>query len=321
MADWPSSRITMFVESVSSNTTVSLAVHPAGEVSSFQNFIGVEVNCQLLGKYEVVSTTKFVEFSFESKVGEVYEVSLTKITEASLGAMSFDEDQSSVSGNIVSPSGLVSCHARRYGMLVIGDSITAAYGVEGVAPCTWSADTENVMYSYATLVGERVDAAVHTVAWSGKGVVRNYGDPNPTSPDPMPIFYNRTLGISANPDLFWDPSGFVPDIVMVTLGSNDYSTEPHPSDEDFVAGYEALLAQVRADYPHAMMAAVCEPVPGGNECQNVKTAAASFQATYIQVPDSIYTDPKGCDGHPSIEGQQNIADVVAPVIQSMLEQL
>ncbi len=30
--------------------------------------------------------------------------------------------------------------------------------------------------------------------WSGKGVVRNYGDVNQMSVDPLPSLYNRTLG-------------------------------------------------------------------------------------------------------------------------------
>ena len=106
-------------------------------------------------------------------------------------------------------------------------------GVEGVYPCTFSASTENILYSYATLVAAAVDAELHTIAWSGKGVVRNYGDLNPTSPDPMPIYYNRTLGISKEQSMVWNPAQYIPDIVIVTLGSNDYSTTPHPSDEDF----------------------------------------------------------------------------------------
>jgi hypothetical protein len=323
VADWSGSRISFAVESEATTTTVSLSINPAGDIENFQNFVGVQIDCADIGKFEVVPTTGNLDFSFDSEIGETYEISVIKLTEASLGAMSFNEQKSTVNGKIVPPSDFTSCHARKFGMLVLGDSITAAYGVEGVSPCTWSADTENILYSYATLVGEAVDAAVHTVAWSGKGVVRNYGDANPTSPNPMPLFYNRTLGISADPELYWAPNGsgpssFTPDVVLVTLGSNDYSTQPNPSDEDFTAGYVALLQQIRLDYPLAKLGAVCEPVPGYHECENVKAAAEAMQATYIEVPDSIYSEPKGCDGHPSIQGQRNIADVVTPVVQEML---
>lgn len=323
VADWPGSRLTFFVESQETKTTVSLSVNPGGAITNFQYFVGVKINCEDLGKYEVLPTTGILEFSFNSEIGETYEVSIIKLTEASLGAMSFNEQKSIVNGKIVPASEITSCNSRKFGMLVVGDSITAAYGVEGVSPCSFTAATENILYSYATLVGEAVNADVHTVAWSGKGVVRNYGDVNPTSPDPMPIFYNRTLGISSDPELYWVPNGvgpsaFIPDVVLVTLGSNDYSTQPNPSDEDFTAGYIALLQQIRLDYPQAKVCTICEPIPGYHECENVKTVADTMQATYIEVPDSIYVEPKGCDGHPSIEAQRNIADVVIPVVQALL---
>ena len=73
------------------------------------------------------------------------------------------------------------------------------------------------------------------IQWSGKGVVRNYGDVNRSSTDPMPTYYNRTLGTQPLP--YWDPKQFQHDLVIVALGANDYSTEPHPLDEDFLAGY------------------------------------------------------------------------------------
>jgi hypothetical protein len=39
-----------------------------------------------------------------------------------------------------------------------------------------------------------MDAAFTVAAWSGKGVCRNYGTPNITSPDTMVDLYPRTLG-------------------------------------------------------------------------------------------------------------------------------
>ena len=184
--------------------------------------------------------------------------------------------------------------------MVIGDSISAGYGVEGIEPCTWSASTENVLDSYATLVAAAVDAEVIVVAWSGKGMVRNYGDVNTTSKDPMPIYYNRTL---ANiPSSYWNPQGYTPDIVLVALGANDYSTTPHPSDEDFRNGYINLLTQIRSDYPSAQIATICEPYTFDHECENVKYVADTMGAVYIKITDDIYVTPKGCDGHPSFQG-------------------
>lgn len=316
-ADWSGSRISMLVEATSSTSLVNLSVAAGGLVSSFEYFVGVYVNCEFKGKYQVTPSVLSLDVSFPTTAGEVYEVSIVKLTEASTGAMSF-RDVAVTNGNVVPFGSSRSCHSRDIKMFVIGDSITCGYGVEGEYPCTWSASTENIRDSYASLVADSVGAEVHTIAWSGKGVVRNYGDVNPTSSNPMPMYYNRTLGISSDPSLYWDPNSFVPDVVLVTLGSNDYSTTPHPSDSDFITGYTNLLTQLRTDFPNAKIAAVCEPKPGGNECENVKYSADTSGATYIRIPDDIYVDPQGCDYHPSIQGQKNIAAVVTPIVQEML---
>ena len=199
--------------------------------------------------------------------------------------MSFGDVNSS-DGELVSFDGTDSCHSRENKLLVIGDSISCGYGVEGAYPCTWSASTENVLDSYAILVAAAVDAEVIVTAWSGKGMVRNYGDKNTTSVDPMPIYYNRTLANIA--DSYWNPEKYQPDVVIVTLGSNDYSTTPHPSDEDFINGYINLLTQVKTDYPNAQIATLCEPYPGDHECENVLAVANAMDTVYIKITDDIY---------------------------------
>ncbi|KAJ1429618.1 hypothetical protein B484DRAFT_449334 [Ochromonadaceae sp. CCMP2298] len=215
---------------------------------------------------------------------------------------------------------------RRSKMLVIGDSISAAYGVDGDDPCTFSAQTENAAHSYASLTASAVGADLHLVAWSGKGVVRNYGDPNTTSSNPMPTYYNRTLGngpsasasASASMDNYWDPSLFPADVVLVMLGSNDYSTQPNPSDASFTQALAALLQQIHKDYPSARVAAACAPSAQGSQCQNIEAAAMQNDARYIFVTPDCYTGGYGCDGHPSALTQQNISAVIIPVVQEML---
>jgi hypothetical protein len=66
------------------------------------------------------------------------------------------------------------------------------------------------------------------------------------------------------------------------------------------------------------VAAVCEPTPGEHECQNEQQVAEALNVGFIKVPDSIYVEPEGCDYHPSVQGQQNIADVIAPALRELL---
>ena len=62
-------------------------------------------------------------------------------------------------------------------ILVIGDSISAGYGIEGAGPnCPFSPDTQNQTLTYAAQVAERFGAENVTLAASGRGLVRNYSD-------------------------------------------------------------------------------------------------------------------------------------------------
>lgn len=262
-----------------------------------------------------------------------FEISLIKRTEVSCvdakGIMSFTDVSVTNGGTIVPTKEGNSCKSRRLKMLVVGDSLSAAYGVEGVSPCVFTAETENVLLDYASLVAAQLDAALHTVAWSGKGAVRNYGDNQTTSAEPMPVYYNRTLGaVPANTSdsTLWKPADYPADVVVVMLGSNDYSTEPHPSDDDFITALSSLLQRIQTDYPTAALAALCAPMQVGPQCQNIAAAAAAASdakptqpVTYFAIPPATVTG-YGCDYHPDAASHQNMANAVLPVIQEMLLQ-
>mgnify|MGYP000565073380 CR=1 FL=1 len=42
--------------------------------------------------------------------------------------------------------------------------------------------------------------------------------------------------------------GYRPDLVVINLGSNDFSTEPHPYKREFVKAYMQIIAQLREHY-------------------------------------------------------------------------
>jgi hypothetical protein len=176
--------------------------------------------------------------------------------------------------------------------------------------------------SYASIVAKAVGATAHILPWSGKGVVRNYGDVNQLSTEPMPVFYNRTIATAGPSESnYWKPSLFVPDVVLVMLGTNDYSTQPNPTDAQFTQGLVDLLSVIQRDYPSAKIAALCAPLRAGNQCQNIQAAAAAIGgggATYIDVPVSTTNGGWGCDGHPNVATQQNMADYITPIVKGLL---
>ncbi|HET6346964.1 MAG TPA: SGNH/GDSL hydrolase family protein, partial [Myxococcota bacterium] len=138
---------------------------------------------------------------------------------------------------------------------VIGDSISAGYGVEGLsAQCPFTPATENVSRSYAFLMAKNLKADVHVVAWSGKGVGRNADG---STAETMPELYRRTLPSDANS--VWNFANWGSQVVVVNLGTNDFA-QGTPSALAFQGAYATLLADLRGRYPKALIFCVLGPM-------------------------------------------------------------
>mmetsp|Transcript_40056 Transcript_40056/g.63334 ORF Transcript_40056/g.63334 Transcript_40056/m.63334 type:complete len:379 (-) Transcript_40056:46-1182(-) len=204
----------------------------------------------------------------------------------------------------------------------LGDSITCGYGV--LAPnasyCPSDETTyqlEDVSVTYEADLGRRLNTEVRVECWSGKGVVRNYGDPSTTSVDPFPIYFNRTYAVSATP--LYNFSLYQPDAVHINLGTNDFSTQPNPSQDQFETGYKNYIAQIRGAYGDDIpLFLACGPLITDPCCTYVKNVADSEGATYIDLENILdYPQDYAC-GHPSVSGHTKMADVSEPIIASTL---
>jgi lysophospholipase L1-like esterase len=104
----------------------------------------------------------------------------------------------------------------------LGDSITAGYCNECQSP-VHDANNEAFGASWDFQIGQLLTAQVHTAAWSGLGMVHNCCGGNTT----MPTIFNRTLA-SVNIDNSWDWNSWVPDALVVNLGTNDGGSATDP---------------------------------------------------------------------------------------------
>jgi lysophospholipase L1-like esterase len=191
---------------------------------------------------------------------------------------------------------------------IIGDSITAGYGDEGVSPCSFSAETENHFLTYGAVAARALGAELHTVAWSGKGLVNNYGD---DTFEPMPEIYDRTV---ATDPAAWDFS-WQADAVVINLGTNDFSTDGDPSEQVFVPAYVEFLGHLRDVYPGAYLLVIAPSLFGAE----VDLVAGYLQDAVAQRmaagdPDVGFADinvewiGSGCDGHPTVATHAGMAD-------------
>jgi len=187
----------------------------------------------------------------------------------------------------------------------LGDSLSCGYGNLGKWPCHFSADTEDAMLSFPYLVAQHFGGLANVQCWSGKGVVRNYGSPNTTSPDPFPMFYPRTVANIPTSAQF-DPASYQADVVVIVLGSNDFSTKPQPSEDVFAAGYHALLTKVRAYHPRASIF-IGTGVTSSDPLAIVQRIAAKEKVVFVDLSKTVGSDEFGCDYHPNTVADKKIA--------------
>jgi Carbohydrate esterase 2 N-terminal/GDSL-like Lipase/Acylhydrolase family len=205
----------------------------------------------------------------------------------------------------------------------IGNSITSGFGVMGDSSnCNFTPQTEDAAMSYASQVARSLHADYHMISYSGRGVVRNYGDKNKVSVDPMPALYDRTCWFDST--LKWSFSSWVPQAVVINLGTNDYSTQPYPDSAVFEEGYNRLIDRVRSLYPNVTIFCVTGPMIG-QPCEGYvsdvvreqqKREGRQKDVFFVDIPRSIMNDLDwGCDMHPNVYGSMKMADVVAPMIK------
>ncbi|MEO6598847.1 MAG: SGNH/GDSL hydrolase family protein [Polyangiaceae bacterium] len=206
----------------------------------------------------------------------------------------------------------------------IGDSITCGYGNEGAnASCGFTPQTENHYLSYAAITARNLQAELSTVAWSGKGVVCNYGDDASSCIDPLPTFYDRILPTRV--DSIWDFARFQPDAVVINLGTNDLSTNSDPDQSTFETGYKSLLVRVRHAYPNARILCTNGPLLSGTDLSNVRRYIGDVVAELADPNISTFeiatqdgSDGFGCDSHPSLERHKKMATVVTAALKTAL---
>jgi lysophospholipase L1-like esterase len=213
----------------------------------------------------------------------------------------------------------------------IGDSITCGYGNE-VSTTTPDAShfttlNSNANQAYGAVVARTLGAEYVAVAVSGRGVQRNYSD---GAGELAPAFYRDTLPDDAAAPA-WDFTRYVPDVVVVNLGTNDFSP-PGPDHVAFKSAYKAFLGQIRGHYPAALILAVVGPMLSDSFPAGVM-AWTTIQADVASVtaelgaagdPDVHFfaltpqSAPYGEDYHPTLATHAQMAQAVSSEIRRLL---
>ncbi|PSJ43242.1 SGNH/GDSL hydrolase family protein [Allosphingosinicella deserti] len=205
----------------------------------------------------------------------------------------------------------------------IGDSYTVGYGnTSAKRACTADEihDTTDTQQAFGPLVARHFDADYRINAYSGFGIVRNY---NGSSPDlSLPILYPRLK--PDDPAHETDDVGWNPWIIVINLGTNDFSTpvkagERWADQDELKAAYRTrYLAFVRELGSRHKLARF---ILMGSDTffAEIETIAAALRT---EMPDRVQAirfrglDLAGCDWHPSIADDRLMAGLIQQTIGS-----
>lgn len=224
---------------------------------------------------------------------------ISKSTEASIGFIVFE---GILCKQLVKPPALPSRKIESF-----GDSITSAMGSDtSTTKCNTAAwyDQTNGYYSYAAITGRALKVQYHLTSVSGIGMVRSCCNMEIL----MPQVYDK-ISLRDN-TIPWNFSYFQPDVVTICLGQNDGIQDSTL----FCSTYTNFVLQLRKHYPLASIVLLSSPMADTTLKKVLVNYLTSVKKellrkgqkdvhTYFFSKQSI----AGCDTHPSLSEQQQIA--------------
>jgi len=215
-------------------------------------------------------TKKDTEFTVNFDKKEKHIVTFIKLSEDQYGSLRINEIKADAKK--IKPTA-----EKKKKIEFIGDSITCAYGVDGTIADTFSTAFQDATKSFAYLTAKNFDADYSIVAYSGMSILSCMSiNGGRTANSAISDFYDK-LGLSLDKNGFftlgssefddgnyelhttqWDFNRFVPDLIVVNLGTNDFlyflTIDPSkvPSEKlALIQNYEDFLTQLRNIYPNA----------------------------------------------------------------------
>lgn len=235
-----------------------------------------------------------------------------------------------VRGFVLGPGGRLDAPAawpeRR--MLFIGDSVTCGEAIERDADCAGktadAAAGSNGYLSYGMRLGRALGAQVHLVCYGGRGLIRDWrGKRNVLN---APQFFDLAVPDDHAPPR-WDHAAYVPDVVVVSLGTNDFNLAlgELPAREEYVAAYVAFARAIRAHYPRAQIfltegAIVSDETDPQRPQKTVLRAYLAETArrlgdANLHVVEARHYPGDACNPHPTRDQHAAMAQDLEPVIR------
>ena len=206
---------------------------------------------------------------------------------------------------------------------VYGDSYTCGYGTESQkANDPFKLETENCNKAYGCIIARYFDADYALTAHSGQGMVRDWADPKQISDVNMSTRFTQTYDDHGNQAYNFDL--YRPQLVIINLGTNDFSPVAIPTDEQYVGAYLKMINTIRSHYEGVKI--LCVTPHSANRylqaaLQLLRERTAGMNDVFMANPLSdIVTEERdmGADWHPNYQGQRKIAMSLIPQISAIM---
>ncbi|BFM21263.1 SGNH/GDSL hydrolase family protein [Gilvimarinus japonicus] len=306
--------------SVSANLNISggdLSVLASS--SKAQSYLAVTVDDQPPRRFELSTQPQL--YRLVKNDGEAHRIRLSHLSETWRGVITLEHFELT-GGKLLAPP-----PAPKRKLLVIGDSVTCGEGVHRPADhsCAENASWPDPDHSYGMLLGQKLNAETQLVCYGGRGLTRSW-DGNTRDPQ-APQFFNQAVANNEAPPA--DLTAFVPDVILISLGTNDFSLGigPLPEREHFVSTYVDFTQRLLTLYPSAEIAVTEGAIVNDNAdpSRPQKTVLRDYiAATVAQVDNprlrqilSQYHPGDQCDAHPTGQQHRAMARELLPEIQPL----
>ena len=208
---------------------------------------------------------------------------------------------------------------------IIGDSVSCGFGNEAAhKDIEYSPKYDNSYLAYGSIAARSLNAEHIIIGRSGFGLIRSYdGDKS----NILPPIYSRIL-----PDnhALWDASKFIPQVVVINLGTNDFSYGFIPNREEFTLAYINLVNKIHKNYPEAKVICCVGPIVDGNALEVTKDYIKNGVVDYIgkdgnkwiyflEFDHQVENDGYGINGHPSLKTHELMGKFLTSFVKKTLE--
>lgn len=218
----------------------------------------------------------------------------------------------------------------------IGNSITCGYGneVSTTSPNNYhfTSANENNYKAWGAITARNVNAQYSCVAYSGRGLMQNNNGSNIGT---LPKIYDNIIADSPMP--VWNHYNYIPDVVVINLGTNDFAAEVSSAaytidSTQFVETYISFIQKLRAYYPNVSVICCVGTMmsdyypTGGKHWTRIQNYVSSVAQYFNNNGDSkvfyLMLDPQmspyGEDWHPTVNTHVQMATKLTNFINNTI---